>query len=115
MKKEDLGKFVGSLNFYSHTYSSLLYTEGVQYVAKNGGKKGAHWLIDAIAAYQEDPRLTGVQLWKLVVDRNKKRGTLTCNCNQDIIIRQDIKYTDFPLDEIEIYIEDSVMLLSSER
>lgn len=51
LNRADLRQFTGSENFYRHALvRSILYTDGVQYVAETGG---AYWLIDAIALAQK--------------------------------------------------------------
>jgi hypothetical protein len=105
---DDLRRFTGTDNYYQHWTRRLVYTDGVKYLADNGE---AHWLIDAIASYQGDRRITGnatlrdMQFWKLTVADG--RGTLTCaeDSGREPVIVQEIEYTDFPLDEVEIWVE----------
>jgi hypothetical protein len=108
LTESDLSQFYGTEQYFRHWTRKLLYTDGVQYVAEKGG---AHWLIDAIASYQGDRRITGssmlrdMQFWKL-----KKEGSsavLTCRADSGHkpAITQKIEFTDFPLNEIEIWVE----------
>jgi hypothetical protein len=130
LTQDDLNQFNGSENYFRHWTDRLILTEGVQFLADKGD---AHWLIDAIASYQGDPRITGnpmlrdVQFWKLTVADGK--GTLTCveDTGRPPVIAQEIEYTDFPLDEVEVWVERGsaltdqgwlialVVMLSSER
>jgi hypothetical protein len=99
-------------------------TDGIEYLAKNAG---AFWLIDAIVSHQKearkDPRLQEIQFWTLKTDISKKTAVLTCERDEgDVAITQKIEYTDFPLEEIKIWIEPGyagepiyVMMLPSER
>lgn len=51
---------------------------------------------------------------KLVV-RDDRTATLTCDDgNGDIVYRQELDCTDFPLPEIRLYFTDSAILLPSE-
>lgn len=111
-----LEEFIGSSVFYQHQ-SNLTYTEGVKYVADNGK---AYWLIDAIASYQkdsritEDPMLQGIQFWKLQVNEDQS-AVLTCERDaDDIAISQFIEFTNFPLKEIRFYLTNNVLMLPSE-
>lgn len=102
LTKHDLAHFTGSATFYQHSLMrSLVYTEGVQYVAERGG---AFWLIDLIMSVQHEPKLKAeeFQVWKL-----RKNGTggatATCTAEADVLYTQEIPFTDFPLDEIELW------------
>ncbi|MEG4424883.1 hypothetical protein QUA98_11070 [Microcoleus sp. D3_18cC1] len=118
----------GSEQYYKH-WLGLLYTDGVKYLAENAQ---AYWLIDAIASHQPRAnrihRLTEFQLWFLHVGKEhefiKPRGNndavLTCwedtptkETKPGII--QQIPYTDFPLKEIKLFLQEKVLLLPSEN
>lgn len=74
----DLQRFNGSYTFYRH-FTGMVYTEGVKYLADEGG---AHWLIDAIASYQRDRKLKALpwwpefQLWYLDVAQGSRPAEL---------------------------------------
>lgn len=104
LNQSDLRQFTGSENFYRHALvRSILYTDGVQYVAETGG---AYWLIDEIALAQKyDASIAGeeFQLWKLTV-REDRTATLACeDGNGRAVFSKAIEYTDFPLPEISFY------------
>lgn len=115
-----LAHFTGSAIFTRHgLVRSVLMTEGVVFLAHAAQ---AHWLTDAISSYIPDPRASAEQFqaWHLAVDVASRRATLTMtdgNTDQPIIT-QALDYTDFPLDEIAIWLiaEGSrwVMMLPSE-
>jgi len=113
LKKEDLQGFIGTDDYYKHWTGKLVYTDGVKYVAEKGG---AHWLIDAIASYQF--KLSGIpfQIWILRVDLENNTAVLTMqeDSGEPELVRQEIKFTDFPLDEIKFYLVDGVLMLPSE-
>jgi hypothetical protein len=53
--------------------------------------------------------------WTLNVDLEQSTATLTCdNGNYQIVSTKQISYTDFPMEEIKIYVTDNVILLPSE-
>ncbi|WP_315729867.1 DUF6876 family protein [Bradyrhizobium sp. SZCCHNRI2010] len=117
LKKEDLDHFTGSETWYRHPLCrDVLYTDGVKHVAEKGG---AYWLIDKIATLQALPlvRVQEFQTWKLFV--NDSRAKLTCDDgNGNIVHSEKIDYTDFPLDEIAMWVqfdgENRTILLPSE-
>jgi hypothetical protein len=115
----------------------LKYTTGVKYLAE---KAQAYWLIDAIASHQtkrllSNENLRYFQLWLLTVTNTENqlpqkygfikpisnhKAVLTCWEDTPVegvkpVIRQDIEFTDFPLTEMKLYVENSVLLLPSEH
>ena|SRR6185437_13341168 len=114
LEPEDLNQFIGTENWYRHALvHSVTYTDGVKYVADNGG---AYWLLDEIAlpqkfnaAVKNEP----FQVWKLTV--SERKGVLTCDDGDGkIVYTKQIPFTDFPLPEIKFYFTDNVILLPSE-
>jgi len=118
LTKNDLGQFTGTENYYKN-FLGLKYTDGVKYLCENGK---AYWLIDAIASYQHEkkirgnPRLMDMQFWKLKV--NLKEGTAVLTCREDDgippVITQKIEYTDFEMEEVDVWVQNGVALLPSE-
>jgi len=109
-----LAQFHCSDHLYRHWTGRLHFTDGVKELADLAG---AYWLIDAVASHQPDPlvRQEPFQVWVLsrrvgrqfaleMNDGNTTRG----------ILRQEIEYSDFPLDTIELYLTDGVLMLPGE-
>jgi hypothetical protein len=116
LTQSDLAQFSGTTRYYQHWLRRFVYTDGVHHVAETGG---AHWLIDAIASYQpklfKDPMLQEFQHWILKVDLNNQKAQLICERDSDdVVLTQDIGFTDFPLDEIRFYVVSKVLMLPSE-
>ena len=116
LAEADLAQFTGTTTYYQHPLG-IHYTEGVQYLAERGG---AYWLIDAIASWQSDPRvsqdrmLQQIQFWTLTVNDDRS-ALLVCERDEgDIVVTQDIPLTDFPLEKIKLYFQEGVVLLESE-
>jgi len=112
----ELMNFTGTEEYHPHPMSGLLFTDGVKFLAL---RAGALWLIDIIGSHQpmcqKDRMLRDFQLWKLVVAEDKS-GVVTCERDtDDLAIKQEIEYTDFPLKEIKLYVENGVLMLISER
>jgi len=88
-------------------------TDGVIAVAEAAG---CYWFLDIIGSYQLDKRLDPhFQVWKLVVNHDTNTAVASGYNDATLIITQEIPYTDFPLDEITMYVMDGVVLLPSER
>jgi hypothetical protein len=115
----DLQGFIGSINLWKRrTPIPITYTDGVKYLQD---KLGAFWLTDAIASYQsrEFKEQYEFQVWKLTVAEDNT-GILTATDGNDdnIIVTQEIEYTDFPLAEIVIFVAieaEIFMFLPSEN
>ncbi|RXG91628.1 DUF6876 family protein [Bradyrhizobium zhanjiangense] len=115
----DLQQFTGGTgHWYRHNLvRGITYTDGVKYMAE---RAGAYWLIDEIALAQiGEPRVKAepFQAWKLRVADSK--ATLTCDDgNGNIVFSKAIDFTDFPLDQIDIWVEEGdgrVILLPCEH
>ncbi len=113
ISKQELSQFIGTEHYYRHWLKQLVFTDGVKFLAD---KTGSHWLIDLIASYQ--PKLNGkypFQLWEIKVNEDST-GTVTMkeDSSTPVIIRQNLKYTDFPFN-MKLYCIDNVILLPSEH
>ena len=114
LTKADLHNFTGSTFVYRHPLArEIVYTEGVQYVAEHGG---AYWLIDEIVINQANPAVAAedFQVWRLAVAADKT-ATLRCGDGNDrMVFTKHLDFTDFPLDEICLYLIHNTILLPSE-
>lgn len=110
--QQELKQFTGSVNFFRHHFNrAVIYTEGVQYLAENGK---AYWLIDAIASHigtqpfqkavANDDRIELLHIWNLAV-QDDRSAKLTTKVDSGVapFIEQRISYTDFTLQEIDIW------------
>lgn len=122
-------QFTGTDGYQSHKIipcgDRLLLTDGAVYLAEHAG---AYWLMDAILSYQpqcrRDPMLAEMQFWTLKRD-DKGGALLICERDAgDVAFVQEIEHTDFPLDEIKLWVErgsadgeneDWILMLPSER
>ncbi len=112
--QECLAQHTGSDIVHKHLLFPIRYTAGVKHMAE---LCRAWWLVDAIASYQprcmKDRMLKEMQFWSL---RREKNGwALICYRDEgDEAFRQEIEFSDFPLDSIEIWVCNNTMLLPSE-
>ena len=117
--KQALDGFYGPSQWYRHPFGRLVYTDGIHFLVENG----AAWLLDVVASYQSaklDQQTEGFQLWILKVNADRS-CVVTCQADSNTpnLVEQKIPYTDFPLDEIKLYVEgegkDRVCLLPQEH
>ncbi|MDL2232138.1 hypothetical protein LJC63_00975 [Ruminococcaceae bacterium OttesenSCG-928-L11] len=74
-----------------------------------------YWLLDIIGSYQTDERIDqSFQMWTLEVNLEAGSGVVRGYNDTDLIITQEIPFTDFPLEEVELYLMDGIILLPSE-
>lgn len=110
----DLRQFTGTEHHFRHNLCrNITYTDGVKYLAEAAS---AYWLIDKVATNQLEPKIRReeFQSWKLKVKDGA--AVLTCDDgNGNIVHSEEITFTDFPLDEIELWVENGVILLPSEH
>jgi hypothetical protein len=97
----ELNQFYGSEQFYRHALArTFIYTEGMQYVAKEAS---AYWLLDLIAFNQHKLKGQKFQSWKMTVKDNKAKIEVT-DGNYNVIFKKNISYTDFPLEKFAFYV-----------
>lgn len=108
-----LDQFTGSQQaFYHPMFKKFVYTEGVRYLAQNAE---CYWLLEHIFLHQTNPKIKaeGFQTWKLV--KQEDTATITIDDgNGNIIETFPIDFTDFPLDEIILFMIGDTLLLPSE-
>ena len=112
----DLSRYSGSERWYRHGLNrKVLFTEGAKYVADQGE---AYWLLDAIAICQRSEKHVAAepfQVWTLTVVSDRT-ATLVCGDGDgNIVYRQSIPFTDFPLNEITFWFANDVIYLPSEH
>lgn len=109
---KELSKFTGTQKYYKSTFGRLKLTDGIDFLRNEAN---CYWLIDIIESYQDKLRNTPFQIWTLKVNPDKS-AVVACkeDTGQPNLIEQKLEYTDFPLDEIEVYCIDGVVLLPSE-
>ena len=106
-----LAHFIGTQRYYQN-FTGLLYTDGIQYLAEQAG---SYWLIDLVGSHQPKLLDARFQLWNLEVKEDKSALiTMLEDDGEPVKVRQEIPFTDFPLNEFSFYCIDGVMLLKSE-
>ena len=110
ISKGNLMQFIGTEHYWSVMGHNV--TDGIKFLMENG----ASWLVTDIIGWQCDSKVKGksFQIWRLEVKDNKGVLTMREDSNMPVVIRKEYSYTDFPLDEIEIWVVDGIMLLPSE-
>lgn len=111
MLKEELNNFTGTEHHFAHWSGMLKYTDGITYLQQEGG---CYWLIDAIASYQLNWQTVPFQVWTLKAKDSKGILTMKEDTGMPELVKQEIPYTDFPMEEVQVWVIDGVCILPSE-
>ncbi len=107
LAKNELRQFSGTEYWYKHL-SGYLYTDGVQYVAQEGG---AYWLVDKIfLTTRAKNDLQEFGSWKLEVNEDKSAVLICEDGNYHELYREKIKWIDFSLNKIELWFEKALLI-----
>jgi len=112
--KRDLNGFYATGEWHHHRCFArypVFLTDGTLYLAEHGGAGAttAYWLMDVIASYQGEKqmkRIENPQLWKIECfgEGGKRSCVVACGNNPNKpIIKQEIEWTNFLLNEYELY------------
>ena len=109
----ELAHFTGDLARYRHWTGRLIYTPGVQHLAE---RAGAYWLIDLVASHQITPNVSAeeFQVWTLTVADDRTALVVAHDGNGREVARQVIEFTDFPLDDVKLYLDQGTLMLTGE-
>lgn len=104
--RDQLAQFTGSRTFTRHSLlRRMCMTEGITWLAD---EVGAHWLTHVVASYQHEPHVSAehFQAWRLEVDVTTHAAVvIMTDGNTDVpLVQQPIDYTDFPLDDITLWL-----------
>ena len=110
-----LAGLIGTFAYHPHRISNLKInlTDGCDYLRQEAK---AFWLFDAILSHQVKAcvRNEPFQVWKLQKHADDS-WVLSCeDGNKNLITEQKVEFSDFPLDEIIIWLVDGVAMLPTE-
>lgn len=97
---QELRQFTGT-NQYTRYHSNLLLTEGIAYLAEHAQ---CFWLLDLFASYLNS--IDGNQEWFTCLKLTCQGDSAVAEVNDGngkLFGRQEIEWTDFPLDSITLY------------
>ena len=111
--EQALARHSGSLERFRHWTTRIVYTPGIADMAE---MCSAYWLIDLVASHQVAPsvRAEEFQVWKLTVAADRTALAVADDGNGREVARQVIEFTDFPLDEMTLWLVSGTLLLPGE-
>ena len=110
----NLPQFIGSQTLIPHFIgkNKIHLTEGADYIRNSCD---SYWLFDIILSYQNDKRLLNqhFQVWRL--SKFNDSGVVVCeDGNDNLLLKQVIEFTDFPLNSITFWLVQDVCMLPTE-
>ncbi|GAB1370201.1 hypothetical protein MASR1M45_02600 [Candidatus Kapaibacterium sp.] len=107
-----LSCFTGTEHYYLHPFG-IKFSDGCKYLAESAE---CYWLLDIVASYQFDISVKNeeFQVFKLKVNDDHSAVVEITDGNHNVLATQELEFTDFPLDEIELWCIDKVCILPSE-
>jgi hypothetical protein len=110
-----LRQYTGTEQWYRHGLNrQLLYTDGVQFFAENGGGQGAYWLLDIIATeYWLLLKKAPFLALSITVKDDAAKIEVT-DGNGHILKTRELEYADLQEGVWKFYLTDNVLLLPSE-
>jgi len=112
--KLELKEFTGTEKcYYTPLFPEYSYTEGVKYLAEQAS---AYWLLDFIFRFSDKIAAKGEDflVWKLIVKEDKSALLKVEDGNDNLLKKFKIPFTDFPLDQIDLWQIRQVLILPSE-
>lgn len=112
----ELKKFAGTESYYKSTFNKMLLTEGIHFLRENAK---CYWLIDIIESVQHIEKIKKNTDFIVWIIEKKGKGAMISAWNDtpyksDLLYKQEIFYTDFPLEQLEFYQCGNILLLKSE-
>jgi len=104
----NLRQYCGTEQYWTNDVLCFSYTDGVKEMWE---MCEAYWLLTTISSYRRKEQF---QIWELKKTGTSAVLTMKEDSDEPVLVRQKIEYTDFPLDEIKLYLIDGVLLLTSE-
>jgi len=123
IKPKDLQEFTGTENYFKTMDKSIVYTDGVQYFARNAGEQGGYWLLDMMV-FDLIPNSRNEEFLVVEVDVKESQAIIsTQDGNNNYLLKREIPYTDLAEGEWKFYVENGtvgenevkVILLPSEH
>lgn len=112
--KTELRQFTGIEQYYFNPmFKRFKYTDGVKHLAETAG---AYWLLDYIFSNQTHKNLTdqSFQIWKIKVNEDDSAAIAVEDGKDTVLSIFTLVFTDFPLEEFDLWLIDEILILPSE-
>lgn len=110
--ESNLPQFTGTDGYYKIApFSKLVISDGVKYLADSCD---CYWLLMILVSVQNMKEIRGQEMQVLKFALKDKLVRVE-DGNGKLLYKQKIGYTDFPLDEITVWLQNGVIYLPSEH
>ena len=104
-----LAQYYGTEQYWKNNTLNFQYTDGVKFLHESCD---CYWLLIAISSYK---RTEPFQVWKLQKNQDDSAVlTMKEDTDQPLLVEQKIPYTDFPLEEMTLWLIDGILILPTE-
>jgi hypothetical protein len=101
----DLHEFTGTENYYKTMDKSIVYTDGVQYFARNAGDQGAYWLLD-LMVFEIIPKNFEEEFLCVTIEVENDQAVIRAtDGNDNRLYKKNILYTDLAEGEWKFFVE----------
>jgi len=104
-------------HYYQRPVGDFSYTDGIKHLVE---ENNCLWLLDIIGNYQSTKEVTDMpvatQIWEVKV-KQSRAAIVTMRWDDDnapVAFKHEIQSADVPLDKIELWLFDTVLMLPSE-
>lgn len=116
--KKNLAQFIGTENYHHYPFVGNI-TDGVKYLAENAR---CYWLLDYIGSQRINPKIArylkkeSFLCIKIELQKNNSARIIIDDGNNNVLHKEDIAFTDFPLDKITLFYDNNnhVLMLNTE-
>ena len=113
--KNELKNFCGSEALYEYNFLwiKFYYSDGCRFLFE---ESKSYWLLNLIASWQDSilDIDKAFQTWELKKINDKKWIIKCSDGNKSELCRQELSYSDFPLDHIKLWLVNGVLMLPTE-
>ena len=105
----DLHEFTGTENYFKTMDKSIVYTDGVQYFARNAGDQGAYWLLD-LMVFEIIPKNFEEEFLCVTIEVENDQAVIRAtDGNDNRLYKKNILYTDLAEGEWKFYVENGMV------
>ena len=105
----DLQEFTGTENYFKTIDKSIIYTDGVQYFARNAGDQGAYWLLD-LMVFEIIPKNFEEEFLCVTIEVENDQAVIRAtDGNDNRLYKKNILYTDLAEGEWKFYVENGMV------
>jgi hypothetical protein len=108
---ETIMQFDGSGTYHKYLFGMVATNGAMQFATTYQ----CFWFLDMVASYQHLLKKEDFQIWMLKKNANTSAWVIAEDGNGKVLIKQEIKYTNFRMEQATVWVEGNVILLNNEH